>query len=59
MAINEVPAFSKCTNSTMTSQMGKMKTRKGKGREFLSLRWVKGYICMNRQGHCLSWIHAA
>lgn len=30
MAINEVPAFSKCPDSTMRSQVGKTKTRTGK-----------------------------
>lgn len=33
MAIDEVPALSKCPDSIMTSQVGKTKTRKRKGKE--------------------------
>lgn len=38
MAIDEVPALDKCARSTMTSQVDKTESKKGKGREFLSHR---------------------
>lgn len=47
MSINEVTAFSKCTVSTMMSQIGKIETRRGKSRESLSLTWENGCIHMN------------
>lgn len=59
MSISEVTAFSKCTNSTMTSHVGKTETRKQKGREFMSLGGQNRYIHMNVGSNDLNYYNVS